>query len=387
MTIYSLVGRRLVCLFLIYTSNNLPGCCLLLAPLRSSAMQWSFSNNISTHPQYLSFKAAQEDRPKTGFDSLASTGLVTITTTEAVDSSHRPYSGVTQKNMMLEKQGGTHYMSTTFSPHHYDAHSLPRSHGVRVLPVSNPTNQISVSMTMPGHKSFVSPLGQNPVASPISAVPTNSAVVGTTDLRGAPKTPPGPAQLTIFYAGSVCVYDNVSPEKAQAIMLLAGNAPPVTPSATSTLSPVQAPIPKSSSVDSFVVNQCHNTTPTLPSPISITSHCGSQPAGVSSNTNGVTIIKSIGVLPSPSNKAELSKFSSSIGSVPATFVPSAVPQARKASLARFLEKRKERVISASPYDSSKQSPECSSLGYGSRSFAKNTLGSCHPHVINLVKET
>lgn len=88
-----------------------------------------------------------------------------------------------QKNMMLEKQGGTHYMSTTFSPHHYDAHSLPRSHGVRVLPVSNPTNQISVSMTMPGHKSFVSPLGQNPVASPISAVPTNSAVVGTTDLR------------------------------------------------------------------------------------------------------------------------------------------------------------------------------------------------------------
>lgn len=66
------------------------------APLRSSAMQWSFSNNISTHPQYLSFKGAQEDRPKTGFDSLASTGLVTITTTEAVDSSHRSYSGVGQ---------------------------------------------------------------------------------------------------------------------------------------------------------------------------------------------------------------------------------------------------------------------------------------------------
>ncbi|KAF2557936.1 hypothetical protein F2Q68_00017443 [Brassica cretica] len=34
----------------------------------------------------------------------------------------------------------------------------------------------------------------------------------------------------------------------------------------------------------------------------------------------------------------------------------ALPQARKASLARFLEKRKERVTSASPYCSDKKSP-------------------------------
>ncbi|KAL3343472.1 hypothetical protein AABB24_027152 [Solanum stoloniferum] len=369
------------------------------APLRSSAMQWSFSNNVSAHPQYLSFKSAPEDKPKFGFDSLASTGLVTITTTEAVDSSHRTYSDVTQKNTMLESQGGTHYTTTTFSPHHYDAHSVHRSHGVRVLPLASPTNQISVSMTMPGHKSFISPVGQNLittvnqlpgagalVASPISAIPSSSAVVGTTDLRGAPKTPPGPAQLTIFYGGSVCVYDNVSPEKAQAIMLLAGNAPPVTPNATSTLSPVQAPIPKSSAIDSFVVNQCCNTTPTLASPISITSHGGVQSARVSSNTNVVTIIKSIGVLPSPSLKAEPSKVASSIGSFPASLVPSAVPQARKASLARFLEKRKERVISASPYPpNSKQSPECSTPGLGSRSLSMNSSGSCPPHIINLVK--
>ncbi|XP_059290419.1 protein TIFY 6B isoform X1 [Lycium ferocissimum] len=364
------------------------------APARSLAMQWSFSNNVSAHPHYLSFKSAEEDKPKTGFESLASTGLVTITTTEAVDSSHRTYSGVTQKNMMVEKQGGTHY-TTTFPPHHFDAHSVHRSHGVRVLPVANPTNQISVSMTMPGHKSYLSPVGQNlittvtpgaPVASPISAVPTSSAVVGTTDLRGAPKTPPGPAQLTIFYAGSVCVYDNVSPEKAQAIMLLAGNAPPVTPNATtSTLSPLQAPIPKSPSIDSFVVNHSHNTTPTLASPISMTSHGGSQSAGVSSNANGVTITKSIGVLPSPSLKSEPSKVASSVGSFPATMVPSAVPQARKASLARFLEKRKERVISAAPYPpNNKQSPECSNPGFG-RSLSMNSSGSCPSHVINLIK--
>ncbi|XP_049394162.1 protein TIFY 6B-like isoform X2 [Solanum stenotomum] len=305
------------------------------APLRSSAMQWSFSNNVAAHPQYLSFKSAPEDKPKIGFDSLASTGLVTITTTEAVDSSHRTYSDVTQ-------------------------------------------NLITTVNQLPGAGALV--------ASPISAIPSSSTVVGTTDLRGAPKTPPGPAQLTIFYGGSVCVYDNVSPEKAQAIMLLAGNAPPVAPNATSTLSPVQAPIPKSLAIDPFVVNQCRNTTPTLASPISITSHGGTQSARVSRNTNGVTIIKSIGVLPSPSLKAEPSKVACSIGSFPASLVPSAVPQARKASLARFLEKRKERVISASPYPpNSKQSPECSTPELGSRSLSMNSSGSCPPHIINLVK--
>lgn len=63
---------------------------------RSSAiLQRSFSNKAP--PQYLSFKDAQGNTPKTGFDSLASAGLVTITTShEAVDSIHRPYTAVTQ---------------------------------------------------------------------------------------------------------------------------------------------------------------------------------------------------------------------------------------------------------------------------------------------------
>ncbi|XP_049411177.1 protein TIFY 6B-like [Solanum stenotomum] len=230
----------------------------------SSAMHWSFSNKA--HPQYhLSFKGQENNnnnnnKPKIGFESLASAGLVTITTTtDIVDTIHRPY-------------------STQIGAHH---------------------------------------------------VPTHNGVVGTTELRSAPRTSPGPAQLTMFYAGSVCVYDNISPEKAQAIMLLAGNAP------------ISTTIRNFPSLD-------HNN---------------------NNNTNETTIIRSIRVLKSPSNTTEVSKIESR---QPPSHNLSAVPQARKASLARFLERRKERVVSASPYGNGKQSSQ------HMMNFTINSSGSSTP---------
>ncbi|KMT00245.1 hypothetical protein BVRB_1g016070 [Beta vulgaris subsp. vulgaris] len=50
---------------------------------------------------------------------------------------------------------------------------------------------------------------------------------------------------------------------------------------------------------------------------------------------------------------------------------SAVPQARKASLARFLEKRKERVTAASPYVASKNGSQCSNIGPGGSTLSGN----------------
>ncbi|GAB2214775.1 hypothetical protein Droror1_Dr00019138 [Drosera rotundifolia] len=113
-------------------------------------------------------------------------------------------------------------------------------------------------------------------------------------------------QMTIFYAGSVNVYDDISPERAQAIMLLAGNG------------------------SSMPFNQRVHVQPHSPKPAAAR------------------------IPASPVGKPEPQRIISSLSPVPlTTMIPSAVPQARKASLARFLEKRKERVMSVAPYSRKK----------------------------------
>ncbi|KAI3454354.1 hypothetical protein Pfo_011017 [Paulownia fortunei] len=354
------------------------------APVRSSPMQWSFSNKVSALPQLLSFQGAQEEKPKTGFDSLASTGLMTLATTEAFDSEHKSYP-VAQKNIVPEKQGGVRYTVTTYPTKHIDTHAIHR-------PVTNQTN-LTISPAV--HQSFVDTSGHNligsvssqplagiPMVKPVPAMPSRGPVVGTTDLTNASKISEALAQLTIFYNGSVCAYDNISPEKAQAIMLLAGNGPPTTSSATPPAAPVQASMPRSSVLDGFVVSQPYGTTPHRSSPTPVTSISVSQSAGRSGTNNDMTAAQPVGVLVSSSNIASPLKVVNSLGSVPANFLsPDTVPQFRRKSLARFLEKRKERVISASPY-ADKQSPDCSTPGAGSTSLSVNSSGSCPVPAIN-----
>ncbi|CAA6664817.1 unnamed protein product [Spirodela intermedia] len=125
--------------------------------------------------------------------------------------------------------------------------------------------------------------------------------------RGAVNPSGAAAQLTIFYAGSINVFDD-----ARAIMLLASNV--------SRMNLADVPIPA----------------------VEPTKVVSSPPISRAQSGSSSNISDDLSSAPTASA-------TSGGGAAAATL--RAVPQARKASLARFLEKRKERVSSAQPYPS------------------------------------
>ncbi|CAI8605458.1 unnamed protein product [Vicia faba] len=137
--------------------------------------------------------------------------------------------------------------------------------------------------------------------------------------------------------GTVNIFKDITPEKVQAIMLLAGNG--ISAASNMVQSEVQAPSSKFASDDDGV--------PMSP------------PSGSDSVCSDEFLTAKTSRGPTPTTSA--SKVETPKGVNATTMFPSAIPQARKASLARFLEKRKERVTSAAPYNLNKKSEDAPSL--------------------------
>ncbi|XP_061349486.1 protein TIFY 6B-like isoform X2 [Gastrolobium bilobum] len=329
---------------------------------KGSVVKWPFLNKVSAHPHLMSFNVSQDDKTKMmGSDSITSAGLFAIPSLDKFDSIHKRAAGELQKSFNHDGQGGIHFSLTPY-PVQHDVNYVNRPHDVKMVSVSN--QAISVSLGHPFLKNHFVTVGQNmnganvkqpllggiPVTAPHSVLPIVGAVAGTTESCVKPSAPA--PQLTIFYAGTVNVFHDITPEKAQAIMLLAGNG--LSAGSNMAQSKVQALGTKLAAGDSMPVSQPINVPPCsgLSSPLSVSSHTGAQSGSGSSCNEEFLAAKTSGGPINSVSKVETPKVVNAT-----TMLTSAVPQARKASLARFLEKRKERVMNSAPYNLNKKSED------------------------------
>lgn len=215
-----------------------------------------------------------------------------------------------------------------------------------------------------GSSTLLKPVGQSPFPGALLSVPVFGGLPPGTQTRLHSSDAYGKqnsAQLTIFYAGNVNVYDDISMDKAHEIMFLAGNG---------SSWPTKILNPPASQCPSFKLSNAANPQSGSGTPRGGHKISGCRQEKLQLNVQIGQLVADTqpvsgqaGLVHLPANKhPECSKPNTPLpasSSLPSgqPVVPRALPQARKASLARFLEKRKERVKSKCPYLMKIPSPE------------------------------
>eukprot|EP00252_Welwitschia_mirabilis_P004375 TRINITY_DN14727_c0_g1_i1.p1 TRINITY_DN14727_c0_g1~~TRINITY_DN14727_c0_g1_i1.p1 ORF type:complete len:454 (-),score=96.23 TRINITY_DN14727_c0_g1_i1:312-1673(-) len=347
--------------------------------LTNHSMQWPHSNKVAALQQFICFKNLQDGQKKGSFDKLPSFSSISTADAFALSKNHPSM----QTSFRSDPLGRSHA-----DPGQYQSQygTLNQHAGLSCIGYSTQVTDDRASSGYSFHNmgnAFASSNGLYPIPNLVSpacfkgdhAVATriSSPVAGhlknvfghsafSLPVMNMPSTNPsatgGPekkttAQLTIFYAGTVHVYDDIPADKAQALMSLAGsessfsgktgNSSPE--SSTSPIS-VGTHVLAAQTSPLLTVQSLNIMSPKVPTSenMQIAAMQTSQP------NSGVT---SGGIKTTERNEScdnpQIAPKPHVVNAIRPTPLAPRVPIARKASLARFLEKRKERALSAAPY--------------------------------------
>lgn len=352
-----------------------------------SAVRWPFTNKASAMQQFMLHKAAQEERAsKYRFDRLSSPTFHPVSVVDAFEADRSDFSALAQQRSFslhdYQPQATTTFSSSTRQSSEAGAFPVVSHHS---LPITTNSPFFKFHGTQSAPNIMITNLNQQPLAGVALNTPVVNTSVGALPSWNMPKPAPTSAQLTIFYAGTVNVYDDVSFDKAQAILMLASKGSNGASNASRSEAPlsITPPVPsKISGSDGLNAKQILNPTPirvaspcsVFSTPIPVTLHTVANSSSICSAKNDSVGAKVVGTLSPSTQQGPPRTSSAAVGSITSAAImpPRAVPQARKASLARFLEKRKERVNDAMPYSCIKKTSE---IGDGLESASASSISS------------